>query len=58
MTDPHHGYWPGGAVAEVAHWRARAIAAEAECERLRPDAARGRAAREAFEAWERVGRRK
>ena len=31
--DPRRGYWLGGAVAEVDHWRRRALEAEAELRR-------------------------
>ena len=51
------GYWHGSAVGEVAHWRERALRAEARVKELEPDAARGRAAREAYEEWERLGER-
>ena len=29
-VDPQRGYWPGSAVGHVQHWRARALAVEAE----------------------------
>jgi hypothetical protein len=34
-VDPHAGYWLGSAGSRVEHWRRRALAAEAEVERLR-----------------------
>ena len=34
-VDPHAGYWAGPASLHALHWRARAVAAEAQLDELR-----------------------
>jgi hypothetical protein len=37
--DPLHGWWPGGAGAEVERWKRRALAAEGELRAVRAEIA-------------------